>query len=76
MKKHHDTVSQSYKANRLRLAFDHLDLVYGDKNIYSTPRDLLKFDLATYSENFYSKALQKKYTKVTVTNQKVKKIMV
>ena len=33
--KHHDTVSQTYKANRLRLAFDHLDLVYGDKNIYS-----------------------------------------
>ncbi|WMW78658.1 serine hydrolase domain-containing protein [Flavobacterium sp. 20NA77.7] len=61
--KHHDTVSQTYKANRMRLAFDHLDLVYGDKNIYSTPRDLLKFDLATYSENFYSKALQKEIYK-------------
>ena len=52
----HDTddVSQSYKANNLRLAFDHLDGTYGDKNIYSTPRDLLKFDLATYAPAFLS----------------------
>ena len=50
--KHHDTVSQTYKASKLWLAFDHLDLVYGDKNIYSTARDLLKFDLATYSNHF------------------------
>ena len=53
--KHHDTVSQTYKASKLRLAFDHLDLVHGDKNIYSTARDLLKFDLATYSAKFFSK---------------------
>lgn len=52
--KHHDTVSQSYKSRKMRLAFDHLDLVYGDKNIYSTVRDLLKFDLATYSKKFFS----------------------
>jgi len=61
--KHHDTVSQTYKSNRLRLAFDHLDLVYGDKNIYSTVRDLLKFDLATYSDNFFSKKLKKEIFK-------------
>ena len=48
-----DNVSQTYKGN-LRLAFDHLDGTYGDKNIYSTPRDLLKFDMATYSPNFLS----------------------
>jgi hypothetical protein len=24
--------------------WDYLDAIYGDKNIYSTPRDLLKFD--------------------------------
>lgn len=51
-----DKVSQTYKGN-MRLAFDHLDGTYGDKNIYSTPRDLLKFDMATYSPNFLSKKL-------------------
>ena len=61
--KHHDSVSQTYKSNRLRLAFDHLDLVYGDKNIYSTARDLLKFDLATYSDNFFSEKLKKEIFK-------------
>ncbi len=49
-----DEVSQSYKNNYLRLAFEFLDQVYGDKNIYSTPRDLLKFDIATYSDEFLS----------------------
>lgn len=47
-------VSQSYKGNKMRLAFDHLDGTYGDKNIYSTPRDLLKFDKATYAPAFLS----------------------
>ena len=61
--KHHDTVSQTYKASKLRLAFDHLDLVYGDKNIYSTVRDLLKFDLATYSDKFFSAKLRKEIFK-------------
>lgn len=61
--KHHDTVSQTYKASKLRLAFDHLDLVYGDKNIYSTARDLLKFDLATYSDKFFSPKLRKEIYK-------------
>jgi CubicO group peptidase (beta-lactamase class C family) len=45
-------VSQSYKGNNVLYGFDFLDDVYGDKNIYSTPRDLLKFDLATYSKKF------------------------
>jgi CubicO group peptidase (beta-lactamase class C family) len=40
------TAIPSYKGNNVRLAYDYLDAVYGDKNIYSTPRDLLKFDLA------------------------------
>ena len=38
-------------------AFDFLDLVYGDKNIYSTPRDLLKFDQALRTEKFFSKEM-------------------
>lgn len=54
VEKDKDNVSQTYKGNNVRLAFDHLDGIYGDKNIYSTPRDLLKFDIATYSPNFLS----------------------
>ena len=52
------SVSQSYKNNYLRLAFEYLDQVYGDKNIYSTPRDLLQFDLALYSDKFLSVAMK------------------
>lgn len=32
---------------------DFLDEVYGDKNIYSTTRDILKWDQALYSEQFF-----------------------
>jgi CubicO group peptidase (beta-lactamase class C family) len=53
-----ENVSQSYKRNYVRIAFDYLDQVYGDKNIYSTPRDLLQFDLALYSENFLSATMK------------------
>ncbi len=56
--KNKENVCQSYKNNYLRLAFEFLDQVYGDKNIYSTPRDLLKFDLALYSEDFLSKKMK------------------
>ncbi len=54
-----DRVSQSYKGNNVLYGFDFLDNVYGDKNIYSTPRDLLKFDLATYSKKFLNPKLVK-----------------
>ncbi|WP_348799662.1 serine hydrolase domain-containing protein [Flavobacterium adhaerens] len=45
-------VAPSYKANRVEIGIDYLDKVYGDKNIYSTPRDLLKFDRARNSSFF------------------------
>lgn len=47
----------SYKYNYVKYPFDFLDAVYGDKNIYSTPRDLLKFDLARNAPGFLSKKL-------------------
>lgn len=56
-------VSQSY-SSRLKLQdFDNLDAIYGDKNIYSTPRDLLKFDLAMQKDDFISKELKKEIYK-------------
>lgn len=52
-----DNVSQSYKGNYKKYELNHLDQVYGDKNIYSTPRDLLKFDLATGSPDYLTPEL-------------------
>ena len=52
-------VAPSYKGNRVEIGIDYLDKVYGDKNIYSTPRDLLKFDRARYSPSFLEPALLK-----------------
>ena len=47
----------SYKGNYVKYPFDFLDAVYGDKNIYSTPRDLLKFDNARNASAFLRKDL-------------------
>lgn len=32
--------------------YDRLDLIYGDKNVYTTPRDLLNFSKALFAKNF------------------------
>ncbi len=56
-----ETVSKSYRGSTI-FPWDQFDNLYGDKNIYSTPRDLVKFDLATYSPNFIDpKLLQEAY---------------
>jgi CubicO group peptidase (beta-lactamase class C family) len=57
--KDRETASLSYKGNGVLYGFDFLDNIYGDKNIYSTPRDMLKFDLATYSKKFLDPKLVK-----------------
>jgi CubicO group peptidase (beta-lactamase class C family) len=36
---------------------DFLDITYGDKNLYSTPRDMLKWDQALSSDQLVNKAL-------------------
>lgn len=52
-----ETAVPSYKGNRIKYGIDYLDAVYGDKNIYSTPRDLLKFDRARNAADFLSPEL-------------------
>ena len=52
------TAIPSYNASG-EVAFDFLDGTYGDKNIYSTPRDLMKFDMARYSPDHLNPELKK-----------------
>ena len=58
-----DSISQSYNSNMVKQRFDYLDYVYGDKNMYSTARDLFKMDQATYSKDFLSKSSVKQMFK-------------
>lgn len=53
------TAVPSYKGNKMEIGLDFLDAIYGDKNIYSTPRDLLKFDRARSSTSFLNPTLLK-----------------
>lgn len=47
-----------YSKNEKPFAYDALDMVYGDKNVYTTPRDLLLFSTALYSGKFLNPMLQ------------------
>jgi CubicO group peptidase (beta-lactamase class C family) len=62
-KKDHENIVPSYKGNNVEIGTDYLDGVYGDKNIYSTPRDLLKFDTARFAPFFLNSELLKKVYK-------------
>jgi len=53
------TATPSYRGNFSLVNMDYLDAIYGDKNIYSTPRDLLKFDDGRNSANFLDPKLLK-----------------
>ncbi len=61
--KDRETATQSYMWNNNRYPWDFLDKIYGDKNVYSTPRDLLKFDLARNASTFLSPKLKRKIYK-------------
>ena len=65
-----DRIVPSYKANRVEIGKDYLDEVYGDKNIYSTVRDLLKFDRARSRKDFLESALAKQIN-IGYSNEKV-----
>jgi CubicO group peptidase (beta-lactamase class C family) len=54
-----DTISQSYNSKWELQAFNYLDAVHGDKNLYTTARDILKMDNATYSTLFLSDSMRK-----------------
>ncbi len=43
-----------------------LDTGFGDKNIYSTPEDLLKWDQALYTNQIFSQKPLKKLIRLTV----------
>lgn len=49
-----ETVLPSYKFNNQKEPFMFLDAVYGDKNIYSTPRDMMKWDWALSNNQLFS----------------------
>jgi CubicO group peptidase (beta-lactamase class C family) len=55
-----ETATPSYKTNNQKYGMDYLDGVYGDKNIYSTPRDLLKLDIVRHTEGFFNPDLDQK----------------
>lgn len=50
-----NTVLQSYKFNNRQEPMMFLDAVYGDKNVYSTVRDMLKWDYALYEGRIFNK---------------------
>jgi CubicO group peptidase (beta-lactamase class C family) len=51
------SVTPSFNMNGTYWNPDFLDATYGDKNIYSTPRDLLKWDQALYTNQLLNQAL-------------------
>ncbi len=57
------TAMPSYDYRGRQEAFTFLDCGFGDKNIYSTPEDLLKWDQAMYTDEIFSnETLQKAFT--------------
>ncbi|MDO4225531.1 MAG: serine hydrolase domain-containing protein [Bergeyella zoohelcum] len=49
-----------YQKDNKVYPYDEYDLIYGDKNIYTTPRDLFRFSKAMFSSQFLDKNLMDK----------------
>jgi CubicO group peptidase (beta-lactamase class C family) len=49
--------AHSYQPNGAEWAMDFSDGTYGDKNVYSTPRDLLKWDQSLYTNQILSQQM-------------------
>lgn len=49
--------TKSFSQRGIAWGRDYMDHTYGDKNIYSTPRDLLKWDQILYTDQFLSKSM-------------------
>jgi CubicO group peptidase (beta-lactamase class C family) len=60
-----DTASYkpSYNHNNSLFSLENMDCIYGDKNVYSTPRDLLLWDRALFSNSYVSKGTYEEATK-------------
>jgi CubicO group peptidase (beta-lactamase class C family) len=57
------TISRSYNESGVQEPVTNLDIVYGDKNVYTTVRDLLLLDKATYSNAFLSSSIREQLYK-------------
>ncbi len=70
------TAMPSYDYRGRKEAFTFLDCGFGDKNIYSTPEDLLKWDQALYTNKFLPKKCLKKRIHLIVMKNPESGIMV
>ena len=50
----YDRSMPSFEWNNRKYGLEFMDLVYGDKNVYSTVRDMLKWDQAMYDGKLFS----------------------
>lgn len=55
----------SYNFNNSIFPLENMDCIYGDKNVYSTPRDLLLWDQALYTNNIISQSTFEEATQPT-----------
>lgn len=52
----------SYQYNNRPFSLEPMDCIYGDKNVYSTPRDMILWDKALYSNRIVSQATYEEAT--------------